>query len=174
MCNRVQCFHFSGSLITGIPTGMVYWTKTRLAEWLSRRKTAWWAFWSHVITTINPESAKKNGARVSHLLCVVSAHALDCGVSRSYQPLLVSLFSFVFFNVTVTRSSHTTEQQQQHFISFWKEQYFKHWQPAVSIANRGGLSEIRTNINSRPRNIQLKEKERSKYVYNLPPNHTAF
>ena len=30
-------------------------------------------------------------------------------------------------------------QQQQRFISFLKEQYFKHWQPAVSIANQGGL-----------------------------------
>ena len=31
------------------------------------------------------------------------------------------------------------QQQQQRFISFLKEQYFKHWQPAVSIANQGGL-----------------------------------
>ena len=107
LCNRDQCFHFSGSLITGIQTEMVHWTKTRLGEWLSRKKTAWWAFWSHVTTTINPESAKKNGARVSHLLCVVSAHALDCGVSRSYQPLLVSLVYFVV-NVTVTCTHRTT------------------------------------------------------------------
>ena len=42
---------------------------------------------------------------------------------------------------------------QQHFISFLKEQYFKHWQAAVSIANRGGLSEIRTKINIAPSNM---------------------
>ena len=29
------------------------------------------------------------------------------------------------------------------FFSFLKEQYFKHWPSAVSIANRSGLSEIR-------------------------------
>ena len=39
------------------------------------------------------------------------------------------------------------KSKQQHFISFLKEQYFRHWQPAVSVANRGGLSEIRTKIN---------------------------
>ena len=32
LCNQDQCFHFSGSLITGIQTGMVHWTKTRLGE----------------------------------------------------------------------------------------------------------------------------------------------
>ena len=38
------------------------------------------------------------------------------------------------------------KQQQQHFIPFLKEQYYKHWQTAVSIANRGGLSRIKTKI----------------------------
>ena len=43
--------------------------------------------------------------------------------------------------------------QQQHFISFLKEQDFKHWQPAAGIANRGESSETKTKINIAPSNM---------------------
>ena len=48
---------------------------------------------------------------------------------------------------------------QQHFISFLKEQDFKHWQPAAGIANRGESLEIKTKINIAPSNMtEIKTK----------------
>ena len=58
-------------------------------------------------------------------------------------------------SVIVYLWTHKQKQKckQQNFISFLKEQCFRPEQPAVSVANRGGLSEIRTKINIAPSNM---------------------
>ena len=65
----------------------------------------------------------------------------------------------------ITRLSPLVQPQpvsnniQQHFISFLKEQGFKHWQPAAGIANRGESLEIKTKINIAPSNMaEIKTK----------------
>ena len=61
---------------------------------------------------------------------------------------------------------------QQHFISFLKEQDFKHWQPAAGIANRGELLEIKTKINIAPSNMtEIKTHYLDFVIYTVEVNN---
>ena len=61
---------------------------------------------------------------------------------------------------------------QQHFISFLKEQDFKHWQPAAGIANRGESLEIKTKINIAPSNMtEIKTEYLDFVIYTVEVNN---
>ena len=61
---------------------------------------------------------------------------------------------------------------QQHFISFLKEQDFKHWQPAAGIANRGESLEIKTKINIAPSNMtEIKTHYLDFVIYTVEVNN---